>query len=479
MMRFHYDQEDVEAICTQSAELTEEYCKINYFHGAASIFRDYAGLAANEPLYFGVEHFIPFLEEKPHEAIIRAGLPKFLATTPQRAALYHALGVSSTHVSGFKSHYARRLFEREHGKFRMARQGTIAFPHKSTRTLERDYDREGYAAWLAALPQSYQPVVVCVFWKDVHLGAHRVFQKHGLKVVSCGHHLDGKFLLRFHDLCRHFRYSASNTIATSSALSMAEGCEFFFHETGPLTERNKDGEVTHDIDPFLTFPVAVKTRALAPFPPGGSSIRWRQRLLAWKLTGALWVRSPRRIRLWQARAKEMLLSAQTSCWQASFDGFAHGLYNWLPKQIDKSGWCGHEGGLTVRATGQAGGFEVIFELPPQSDCETLEFTVETTAGAQMSKQLKPGCHRLTVPLGAAGEDMAIRWRLEVPLLHARQAGARAIWDDRIKTLWVAWFGLTSDDTFKLRSCDPAEIERLQQIKLSGKKQNGKGEVQPA
>jgi hypothetical protein len=92
-------------------------------------------------------------------------------------------------------------------------------------------DYEGIAATLLGFEEDYQPVTVCLYWKDILLGRHELFRRRGLKVVSAGHLYDTYFFWRFYHLCSRHRYAASNTYSSALLYAVESGCSFFFSES--------------------------------------------------------------------------------------------------------------------------------------------------------------------------------------------------------------------------------------------------------
>jgi hypothetical protein len=83
---------------------------------------------------------------------------------------------------------------------------------------------------LLRLPAEYQPVTVCVYWRDFNLGHHRPFEERGMRVVSAGHMFDPDFLFRFYHLCSLHRYASSNALGSHLFYSVKAGCSFFYLE---------------------------------------------------------------------------------------------------------------------------------------------------------------------------------------------------------------------------------------------------------
>ena len=80
-----------------------------------------------------------------------------------------------------------------------------------------------------------QPITICIYWKDYLKGVHREYERLGQQIVTAGHMFDADFLLRIYDICRRFRYAASNEFGTSLMLAVASGCSFSYISSGEIT----------------------------------------------------------------------------------------------------------------------------------------------------------------------------------------------------------------------------------------------------
>jgi hypothetical protein len=64
---------------------------------------------------------------------------------------------------------------------------------------------------------------------DIKLGQHKVFMSHGLPCVTAGHNSDSRFIERFYNIMRNFRYTSSNLIGTYTSLSLEMNIPFFIY----------------------------------------------------------------------------------------------------------------------------------------------------------------------------------------------------------------------------------------------------------
>ena len=119
------------------------------------------------------------------------------------------------------------------------RRGTIFFPSHSIDTHQPTQDFDELANGLAALTGVYEPVTVCMYFRDFLCGAHQPFVERGLRVVSAGHVHDPQFLFRLRHLLVSHQFAASNDLGSSCYIAIHAGCSYF-HVTDSLTAARDD-----------------------------------------------------------------------------------------------------------------------------------------------------------------------------------------------------------------------------------------------
>ncbi len=113
-----------------------------------------------------------------------------------------------------------------------AQQGSIVFPSHSTFQIDMVCDFDHYAAQLAALPEQYHPITVCLYYTDHERGLAEPFLRHGFPVVTNGQtHLDDAFLWNFVQNVHGQRYIFSNQM--SSSLLFGAAMNLTAHFWGP------------------------------------------------------------------------------------------------------------------------------------------------------------------------------------------------------------------------------------------------------
>ena len=217
-------QKDLSLLCLDRPLVTNEIFPPNAFYGDDFVLKEYAALPQMYPLKVVIPHGIILSEGYIWEAEAKASLPAVLCYSSYRESVYINRTDKVAIRSAFPFLYVIEMLK---GQPQPERGGTIFFPGHSTHYIMAKMDFETLADELLCLGEEYQPVSICVYWRDFNLGHHLPFLQRGLTVVSAGHIYDPFFLFRFYHLCSMHRYSASNSIGSSLFYSVKSGCSYF------------------------------------------------------------------------------------------------------------------------------------------------------------------------------------------------------------------------------------------------------------
>lgn len=218
------DQEKLDELCQDRELKTSEIFQPNDFYGVATILKEYAGMANNQCLKAVVPHGVRFDDHLIWEAERRSLFPTVFCYPPYRCRIYEELTNMVSIPSASPFLYVIKLLKEQSIP---ERKGTIFIPNHSTHHITVQMDYEQLAHRLSVLGGEYQPVTVCLYWKDYNLGVHKPFEKKGFKIVSAGHIFDSKFLFRFYHLCSLHKYAASNFRGSHLFYSVKSGCSYF------------------------------------------------------------------------------------------------------------------------------------------------------------------------------------------------------------------------------------------------------------
>ena len=208
------------------------------WYGMGKWLRRYAGVPAWLPLCVLSDH-APRLAEKPDGVDLKTRAPLALfhgANFAQNWAKYSRIPCA---IMGSPFVHYRRMTGVE---VRPDAQGTIAFPYHGTHWIDIEMDWAEYARRLRLLPEPFQPVTVCLYWKEVRRGLYRVFREAGLHVVTAGHMYDDSFVERFYALLSNHRFATSNAIESCTFYAVEMGLPFFLwgHQISMIAENSAD-----------------------------------------------------------------------------------------------------------------------------------------------------------------------------------------------------------------------------------------------
>lgn len=244
--QFLAEAEDIDRLCRPRELRTVELFEPNAFYGNDLVLKRYAGLPCDRPLKAVVPHGIVFDPSYVWEDERRALLPAVFAYSDERALAYARTTSKVVLRCAVPFAYLPRMLgEVLPGE----RSGTLFFPGHSSHRLTGHADFAGMADALTRIESKYQPVTVCIYWRDHELGRHRPFLERGLPVVSAGHMFDPAFLFRLFHLCQRHRYAAGNHVGSSLLYSILAGCNFFLLPGFSVTYAGERAHLEEDLSP--------------------------------------------------------------------------------------------------------------------------------------------------------------------------------------------------------------------------------------
>lgn len=251
-------QLDLKRLCADRNQSTWEAFKPNDFYGIAFIIKKYANLPIWYSLKAIIPHGIVFDQAYVWTVERKANLPLILCYPDFRKKIYSDISNKRVVLSAAPYLYALKLLKDQP---QPERRGTIFFPHHSTHNFKAIMDLEKIAKALNKLEKQYQPITICMYWRDVNLGHHEIFLRYGFDVVSAGHIFDPFFLSRFYHICSLHRYAAGNSAGSHIFYSIKAGCSYFhLSETSPVKMvgdimlRNRDeAELPNEVEQKLKY----------------------------------------------------------------------------------------------------------------------------------------------------------------------------------------------------------------------------------
>ncbi len=113
-------------------------------------------------------------------------------------------------------------------------KGTLAYPSHTTPLIDDEVDYEKYIEQLMSLPKEFHPISVQLHVHDVNKGQHKLFMKHKIPVYTAGHYADYRFVERFYETLKQFKYTTSNVVMSCLFYSVEMGIPHFLYGIEPV-----------------------------------------------------------------------------------------------------------------------------------------------------------------------------------------------------------------------------------------------------
>lgn len=223
-----YTAQELEDLCDhRKAEKLSgwQFCLAEVY-SIGKYMRKYAYYPQNLPLYVHTAHGMDGIGPTP--AYIFPGFYHLIK-------LFH----SKNAIDSFKARYkgscyrlfSPQIFYRRSNNIQKSpdAKGTIAFVAHSAGILNLEFDRIDYINQLKALPEEFQPVSICLHCSDITNQEYKIYMEHGFNVYTAGSPEDHRFIERFYDILKHFKYSTSNDIGSHLFYPVEMGIPFFIY----------------------------------------------------------------------------------------------------------------------------------------------------------------------------------------------------------------------------------------------------------
>lgn len=217
------DQEDLHKLCAKRGNPTVDAVGSNGFYGHGDIYKRYAELPYTHPLNGFVPHGIA-TSDWYWENLNSFPVPYIYCFPAYRQEGYRKRTSKEVILSASPFSYVVKMLEDQP---KPERSGTLFIPAHSTKFVAVKHNYDKLAEKLLSFDDKYQPIDVCLYWKDVLLGAGEPFLAKGMKVVSAGHMYDRLFLYRFYHLLSMYKYTSGNVIGSHIFYAIKMGCAYF------------------------------------------------------------------------------------------------------------------------------------------------------------------------------------------------------------------------------------------------------------
>jgi hypothetical protein len=90
----------------------------------------------------------------------------------------------------------------------------LVLPSHSIDGVKYDYSYNDFIKEINLRAKNFNSVFVCMYWKDIREGRHKIYEQQGYTIVTAGHRNDPFFLNRLKSIISISDYTMSNTIGT-------------------------------------------------------------------------------------------------------------------------------------------------------------------------------------------------------------------------------------------------------------------------
>lgn len=218
------EQKNLNKLCANRGNPTVDRFRGNGFYGMADVYKTYARIPVETPLNGVVPHG-PYLSDTwLWKAEAKANLPYIYCYPEFRQAVYKRHTNKKIVLSACPFIYIEHMLKDE---LKPERNGTLFFPVHSSKCVSIQQDYNKLADKLVSIDEKYQPIDVCIYWRDYLAGAAEPFLQRGLRVVSAGHIYDRLFLYRLYHLLSQYQYASGNKLGSHLFYTVRSGCSYF------------------------------------------------------------------------------------------------------------------------------------------------------------------------------------------------------------------------------------------------------------
>lgn len=198
------------------APFTNEIHQPNDWYGHASVLKEFLHLPKNYQFKFILEHGL-YINNQVDQIDIDTKLPSIITYSNFRKEILKKYRKHVFSIGPF-IHYARSLLTDQEIKSQKMRLGKslLFFPAHSTPIIGMNFDANRLCGQIKKIAKNYNSIRICLYWKDVLLGRHKIYEKHGFECVTAGHMLDPNFLPRLKSLILTSDLTASNIISSQT-----------------------------------------------------------------------------------------------------------------------------------------------------------------------------------------------------------------------------------------------------------------------
>lgn len=195
----------------------------NDFYYNAYILKKYCEYDIKKPLACTTEHIGIALDSYIWELDVNDNIPLIVTMSDFRKDVIsnkvsvpvYSIGPYIAYAEPFLSENKFKYYKNKLGKC------LTVFPTHSTHWVDVSYDTEAFCKKIKEIKNAYSfdSVRICLYWKDIINGFHKIYQDNGFKCVSAGHIYEKNFLPRLKSIIELSDVTMSNAYGTHVAYS--------------------------------------------------------------------------------------------------------------------------------------------------------------------------------------------------------------------------------------------------------------------
>lgn len=228
MKEFIYNQDKLDDMSIDIDLITKEVHEPNDYYGQANILRKYCKYPFSMKAVY--EHSLPFHDIIWHVDMNSKCLIAFVSSI-HRFKVYKSNKIKKIvfNIGSILNYVINDSVFEEVSK-KITRSGSVYFPPHSTHHIKSNVNNLLIIDKLNNLPEKFHPISVCMYWKDVQNGNHKIYLDNGFQVISAGHIYDKMFYYRLYDILRRFNYSLGSSFGSFVFHSARSGSKVYFPE---------------------------------------------------------------------------------------------------------------------------------------------------------------------------------------------------------------------------------------------------------
>ena len=192
--------------------VTPELHEANDYYGHATVLKAYAGLPPNHSLKAVIEHGPPIAGRWLWNPDVLSRLPVVLCASARRAREFTEVMAASREAIPIGPPIA--YTDGGLSPDPPAERRLLVFPLHSSHLYTTEFDIDGFAAMIEREGAGFDSVEVCLYWRDVLLGAAEPYRARGFDCSTAGHMFDPEFLPRFREIVTRATAVVTNGIGT-------------------------------------------------------------------------------------------------------------------------------------------------------------------------------------------------------------------------------------------------------------------------